>query len=499
MSAEALIVEYESRIYEIRGLNPFASARMRVTLRLTIGDSVHVDTLDLYSSRARKSYSNGACESIDVSVEIVLADLGKLISVCEAKRDSAIKELREGFNTTAPALSKKDEKMGMGLLANPNLIEQIESDMNQLGYIGEKCNKILAYLVAVSRKLPEPLSSITLSRSSAGKSALLGVIEQLIPPEDVIAFSSLTPQALFYMPPEALKHKVLMIEERHGSESSDYAIRELQTKRVLRKGLPIKDPLSGRMKTFMIEVEGPVAVMETTTSTDINPENSNRCFLLHIDESSEQTGRVMAQQRRAATLEGFRRKSIVPEIVETHHAAQRLLQTMRVVIPFAENIYFPTKRIRNRRDHSRFLSLIQSITCLHQFQRPQKETEINGEVVRYLEATVADYELAYDIARQVFVSSLDDLSPMARSLFELIKANTKSNRPFFRPSYYVRVNEESPRIHARRKNTVPDPASPNAELRCVGQVVNVIGVASKKRRRGVGSLFCILRFLPNTK
>ena len=432
MSNESLIVEYEARRYEIRGLNPFSSARMRITLRLTVADAVHVDTLDLYSSRARKSYANGASESIDVSADIVLADLGKLITVCEAKRDSATKELRDGFNSSAPPISKKDEKMGMSLLTNPNLIEQIESDMNRMGYIGEKCNKILAYLVAVSRKLPEPLSSITLSRSSAGKSALLGVIEQLIPPEDVIAFSSLTPQALFYMPPEALKHKVLMIEERHGSESSDYAIRELQTKRVLRKGLPIKDPLSGRMKTFMIEVEGPVAVMETTTSTDINPENSNRCFLLHIDESSEQTGRVMVEQRRAATLDGIHRKSALPELIETHHAAQRLLQSMRVVIPFAESIHFPVKRIRNRRDHSRFLSLIQAITCLYQYQRPQKETEVNGEVIRYLEATIQDYELAYDIAKRVFVSSLDDLSPMARSLFEIIKVNTESSRAFTR-------------------------------------------------------------------
>ena len=59
-------------------------------------------------------------------------------------------------------------------------------DVDALGYVGEETNKRLLYLVAVSRKLDDPLSAIVLSQSGAGKSGLTEVIERLCPPEDVV-------------------------------------------------------------------------------------------------------------------------------------------------------------------------------------------------------------------------------------------------------------------------------------------------------------------------
>ena len=51
-------------------------------------------------------------------------------------------------------------------MKNPRLFDEILADLETLGVIGEKTNKIVCYLAAVSRKLAKPLSVLIQSRSS---------------------------------------------------------------------------------------------------------------------------------------------------------------------------------------------------------------------------------------------------------------------------------------------------------------------------------------------
>src|SRR5206468_702507 len=110
---------------------------------------------------------------------------------------------------------------------------RIVEDLTRLGYVGEETNKALGYLVIVSRKLEDPLSALILSQSGAGKSGLTELLEQLTPPEEVILFSRLTPQALYYMEKDFLCRKVVVIEEKAGSEEADYSLRTLQSRKKL--------------------------------------------------------------------------------------------------------------------------------------------------------------------------------------------------------------------------------------------------------------------------
>lgn len=430
---ENLVVERDGgRIYHVRGLNRFSSSRMKVTLRAERNGASHVDCLDLYLSKRRDTFASQIADLFSVSHETAMTDLSEVIVRCEKAREDAVKELREDFFRETPPMTKQSEAIGMGLLADPNLMTRITDDLGTIGYIGEAANKALAYLVAISRKLDSPLSCIIISRSGAGKSALLEVIEQTTPPEDVICFSGLTAAALYYCPAEALKHKLLSIEERVGAVDADYSIRQLQSKKMLRRGLPLRDPVSGKMQTFCIEVEGPVSVMESTTNPDINPENENRCIILHVDESSEQTVRIHLAQRRAATFGGVMRNRQAEEIIIAHHAAQRLLKSLPVVIPFAEKMSFPTARLRYRRDHGKFLTLIQSSALLHQYQRPQREVEIEGQRYRYIEATSEDYRIAHGLLNAICQHFMDDLSPMARRLYGEIQKRVPVGGEFTR-------------------------------------------------------------------
>ena len=107
------------------------------------------------------------------------------------------------------------------------------------------------------------------------------------------------------MEKDFLKRKLVVIEEREGSEAADYSIRALQSKHKLVQAVPVKDPATGSIQTRTMEVEGPAAFIETTTRLHINPENASRCFELYLDESPTQTGRVQQAQRAAKTAEGL--------------------------------------------------------------------------------------------------------------------------------------------------------------------------------------------------
>jgi hypothetical protein len=296
------------------------------------------------------------------------------------------------------------------------LLERIADDLEIVGYIGEARNKKLAYLIGTSRLLPKPLSGIFRAQSGGGKSFLMECIAQLIPPEEIHYFSRLTPQALYYLEPDALTHKLLIVDERDGSEEAEYPIRTLQTRRVLKLAVPVKDPGSGKIRTIVLEIHGPIAFMESTTDQHINPENANRCFELYLDESEKQTQAIFAAQRRSRTLEGWKIEQQKEKVVRVHHHAQRLLRPLKIIIPYVDLIEFPASWLRGRRDNDRLLSLIEGIAFLHQHQRPvscDADTD-------YLTASIEDYAMAYDLAHQVFAQAGSDLpKPVADFLAQV--------------------------------------------------------------------------------
>jgi hypothetical protein len=134
------------------------------------------------------------------------------------------------------------------------------------------------------------------------------------------------------------------------------------------------------------------------------------------------TGRIHALQRESRTVEGLRRRRNADAVIRRHHVAQRLLRPMPVVIPYAPLLRFPSKPLRTRRDHRKYLGLIEAVAFLHQHQRPVKEVATeDGEVVGYVEATLADLAAANRLARAVLERTLDELSAPARTLLGEIK------------------------------------------------------------------------------
>lgn len=378
--------------------------RFVISAKKKDGSELYTDRIDLYLSRSRKLFENESARHFKIQPAVVEKDLASLTAFIEKDFKERKRQDQEG-DSKKEAMTPEEEVEAMKFLKTTNLFKTITEDIAILGYAGEDENKLLLYLCATSRKLEKPISILIRSQSSTGKSFLMDKISELLPEEDVHQWTSLTPKALYYMAPDALKHKFIAIDERAGMEEAEYPIRSLQSGGKLSLAVPLKNPSTGEMRTEQIVKEGPIAYVDGSTDTRVNPENANRCFEIFLDESQEQTRRVQKQQRRAHTLEGLKNDALKGIIKRRHRNAQRILKPVKVVIPYIEELEFPSDWIRTRRDHDRFLSLIVCIAFLHQYQRERKE--FAG--ASYIEASLKDYSMAYRLAKTVLFNTFQEL------------------------------------------------------------------------------------------
>jgi hypothetical protein len=243
----------------------------------------------------------------------------------------------------------------------------------------------------------------------------------LVPSEERVKFSAMTGQSLFYMGEADLAHKVLAVAEEEGASRAAYALKLLQSEGELSIASTGKDTASGRLVTHTYSVQGPTAIVLTTTAIDIDEELLNRCLVLTVDEGTAQTRAIHDRQRSKHTLDGLLAADTRERLVKLHQDAQRLLEPVHVVNPFAERLTFADGSTRTRRDHVKYLTLIRAIALLHQHQRPHRTaTTADGRQVVYIEATVADIELANRLAHDVLGQTLDELPPQTRRLLTLL-------------------------------------------------------------------------------
>jgi len=404
------------RHYRVRGLHKNMSYdQLKINLLVSSNEHIHIDTFDLYASRPRQAFINQASVELGVQDDVIKHDLGKVLLKLEELQDAQIKTTLEP-QEKGVTLSEEEQGEALELLQDKSLLSRILEDFETAGVVGEETNKLVSYLACVSRKLDKPLAIIIQSSSAAGKSSLMDAILNLMPEEERVQYSAMTGQSLFYMGETNLKHKILAIAEEEGADTASYALKLLQSEGELTIASTGKDESSGNLVTKEYHVEGPVMLFLTTTAIDIDEELMNRCTVLTVNESREQTQAIHAMQRSQQTLEGLLKNEDKKKVIELHRNAQRLLRPLLVANPFAEQLTFIDDKTRTRRDHMKYLTLIRAITLLHQYQRELKTVNHQGQLLSYIEVTKADIEIANNLAHEVLGRSLDELPPHTRTL-----------------------------------------------------------------------------------
>jgi DNA primase len=425
---QQLLITYGERCYRVRGWPKQLTEALKVNVLVRRGGDaadadagLHVDTLDLYQAKARAGFARSAASELQVDEGVIQHDLGRLL----LKLEQLIEERAKAAETpqvTAPAkMSPEDTAAALALLRDPHLLRRIVADIERVGLVGEPSNALVAYLACISRKLASPLAVLIQSTSAAGKSTLMDTILSLIPEEDRVHYSAMTGQSLFYLGEQEIKHRILAIAEEEGVRQAAYALKVLQSQGELTIASTGKDPATGMLVTQQYRVEGPVMLFLTTTAIDVDEELVNRCLVLTINESREQTRAIQVRQRSRRTLEGLLAQRDSAAIRSVHHNAQRLLRPLAVVNPYAESLTFLDDRTRMRRDHAKYLTLIDVIALLRQHQREIKTLKRGAQVIEYIEVNPADIALANELAHEVLGRSLDELPPQTRRVLGMIE------------------------------------------------------------------------------
>ena len=437
------ILALGSREYRVGGLEKNNSLEvLKVAVRLRVGEAFHLDSFDMARDGERRRFIERAAEETRLEKELIKRDMGKLLLALEQEQAGRINETLSAKGGSASGgkheMTDEEREEALAFLKSPDLVENIGKAFDACGLVGEGANRLAAYLACTSRKLDKPLAVIIQSTSAAGKSTLMDAVLSMFPEEERVKYSAMTGQSLYYLGEGDLKHKILAIVEEEGAEKASYAIKLLQSEGELTIASTGKDPQTGRMETQEYHVEGPVMIFLTTTAVEIDEELLNRCLILTVDESREQTERIHTLQRKARTFEGLVAREEKKDLLRVLRNAQRLIQPLAVVNPYADELTFTAERTRTRRDHEKYLTLIDTIALLHQHQRPTENldgktgacvswrgsegTKRERAKIGFVKATLDDIELANRLAPELLGRSLDELPPQTRRVYEVIKA-----------------------------------------------------------------------------
>jgi hypothetical protein len=390
-------------------------AKVDITVRNEDGAIVLTDQANLASIDGRRKTAKDLCGKLrEFGIEKTPSELEQELQVvwaqfAEAQEKAAAEQAKaaEGLDEHDPEARERRRLEGMpadvraeaeSLLRSPTLMKTVVDGVAALGVAGERELSATLYLTGTSRKLAHPLAARVMGPTSSGKSFVIECVAKSMPPESVVFATTITPQALFHMPPDSLRHKFIVVGERSRRDDDEVAeatraLREMLSSGRLSKLMPVK--FGAELQTVLIEQEGPIAYVESTTKTRVFAEDENRCITLFTDERDEQTRRVMKSLARGHAGIAIDLTSNAGRAATISHAVQRMLARKDVVVPFAPRLaeLLPDKRVEIRRAFLHLLSLVQASALLHQYQR---EVDTAGRVV----ATRDDYRLARHLLRE---------------------------------------------------------------------------------------------------
>jgi hypothetical protein len=419
-NADSLVYQNEIlKLTVLGGIKLEGLDRMRATLKIQLQNSSLPPVrhnLDLYNDNQLEKLVRKTAERLEIGTTVIAASLAELTEQLEKYRLQQIHLKESEYKVQAKQLTDKERKEAEAFLKSPDLMQRTNEMIGKSGMIGEENNRLLMYLIFTSRKRQQPLHIVSLGASGTGKIHLQEKIGELIPEEDKIEITTLSENAFYYFGQRELKNKLILIEDLDGAENVLYPLRELQSKKRISKTIAHKNT-KGETRTIHLVVEGPVSVAGCTTREHIYEDNANRSFLIYLDESKEQDKKVMEYQRRASA--GKIDEAGEEKATGLLKNCQRLLQPVKVINPYAEQLNIPGEVLKPRRTNNHYLQFIEAVTYYHQYQREQKADGETGEI--YIETTLEDVAEANKLLKEILLRKSDELSGACRNYFEKLK------------------------------------------------------------------------------
>ena len=294
------------------------------------------------------------------------------------------------------------------LRRDPAILETLVKALHDDGVVGEPRPLKLLYLSATSRLLPHPVSAVMKGPSSAGKSFLVNsLLERYFPTEAYHVLTAMSDRALIYSEID-LRHRVLVLHEAAGlGELAEYFVRSYQSEGHLR--YETVEATAAGIRPRVVEKEGPVCLLLTTTAVGLHAENETRLFSIPVSDSAAQTKAIFHAQAREDEPS--------PGKYEPWQALQRVLtgEGLAVTVPFGVALAELTKPagVRMRRDFKALLNLVRAHALLQSHLRDRDD---RGRVI----ATYDDYRIVHELTADLIGEGVQAAVP--RTIRETVEA-----------------------------------------------------------------------------
>jgi DNA-binding MarR family transcriptional regulator len=271
--------------------------------------------------------------------------------------------------------------------------------------------------IAITHKMREPLHALIQGSSGSGKTHLMAKIYNFIPQEDKKNFTRVTEGSLYNYGMYDLQNKLICIEDLDGmKEEAQFAFRELQSKGMIISSTSTKDD-NGNISAQEKTVYGPIASMSCTTKGEIYEDNMSRCFIIAVDESHEQSKKVIHYQNQKASGQIDEQKE--KQCTEFIQTLVSLLKSYEVINPYADKVHLPEEAHKIRRLNGLYQAFVKAITLMHQYQRRKDE---RGRLISEKE----DLQVAAEILFESILLKIDELDGSLRQFYERLKAYVKT-------------------------------------------------------------------------
>ncbi len=376
--------------------------------------------LDLYEYKQVSAVAKIAAEKLQLSEAQIEKDLSKLTSHLEEWRAATGKKEDERISVEIPP---EVNLKCIEFLKRKNLLQEINSLIGKAGIIGEEESRIFLFVIASSYKMEDTLHALVQGSSGSGKTHLITKLASMMPEEDVIGLTRITDSSLYNYGEYELQNKLIILEDLDGlKEDAFLAFRELQSRGILTSSTSVKDE-SGNIRSQIRTVRGPITTLSATTHGEIYEDNMSRCFLIAVNESEEQTAKILKHQADKAI--GKINKQAQKKVVIFLQNCMRLLKDYEVINPYADKIKLPPEAHKIRRLNELFQSFVRQVTLINQYQR---EKDKQGRLITAKE----DIQVAYEIMFESIVLKVDELDGSLRQFFEQLKDYLKEEKQNFR-------------------------------------------------------------------
>jgi hypothetical protein len=282
------------------------------------------------------------------------------------------------------------------LLASPRFFNKFLAAVERAGLIGERKNALVLLIVVVSRLLRRPLSALVKGMSAAGKNWLVTRIFLLMPRGRVRELSSLSERAWNYLK-DYFRHRVIYLQERGGEAGGTvHPMRLLiSEQKIVRL---VTQWIDGKRVTKKFVARGPVAAISTTTKSGLEIDDETRHVSLFVDESPEQTRRIVQAYAR--------QERVLPEAeVLIWQMVHRLIEEradLEIVFPeWFDEVAASTfvNDVIVRRYFPAFVEACRTVCLIRSFRRELPE---GGKIT----LAFSDFAIAALIFDGIFVESL---------------------------------------------------------------------------------------------